>query len=174
MRLLRPRSTIRVLMVAVAAFALLLGGGIEVVRLRKLSAGHSQKAAVFRRDLLRRRPFITRLEVMARKSADDLARRLKNPEVTKLVATPGDDEDGRQLDESWKILLKTINDDLLFARRREAHTLALAEKYERAARRPWLAVAPDPPEPVEPVSILPPMPPLSPFAIAPDPPVPIK
>ena len=181
MRPLRPRSSIRLLMVAVTAFAVLLGGGIEVARLRRLSAAYSQKAAAFRRDIMNIRPFIPRLEAIARDSAEIFARNTKDPELVKLVATPGDDDDSRQLAESWKILLREMqaqaqlaNDDLLFAKRREARDLTLAEKYERAARRPWLAVAPDPPEPVEPVSILPPMPPLSPFAIAPDPPVPIK
>ncbi len=32
-------------------------------------------------------------------------------------------------------------------RRRDDHLLRLAAKYERAARYPWLPVAPDPPEP---------------------------
>jgi hypothetical protein len=34
-----------------------------------------------------------------------------------------------------------------FPERLTAHYLSLARKYERAARRPWLSVEPDPPHP---------------------------
>ena len=45
---------------------------------------------------------------------------------------------------------RRLNDDvrlIAHAEQMEAHHRALKLKYERAARHPWLPVAPDPPEP---------------------------
>ena len=47
---------------------------------------------------------------------------------------------------SYQAALGNDPDDRKF-KRIEDHYVALARKYQHAARRPWLPVAPDPPEP---------------------------
>ena len=124
MRLPRPQFTVRRLMLVVALAGLALGGGIWGSKMWRLSGVHARTARFHRSwlGLYRQRETVIlkslgRLEQFAAQHA------LPPPSV----ARHRDDAAG-------------------YARKADFRE-ALALKYERAARYPWLPVETDPPEP---------------------------
>ena len=125
MRLIRPRFTVRRLMVAVAIVAFALGGLESLRRYRAmvaLSESYSQTARMYS---------ATVALVLGDASCWD-----RIPSEKKKIPDP--------------YPFYTLDDAAHHARnsREKARRYrALAAKYERAARHPWLPIAPDPPEP---------------------------
>jgi hypothetical protein len=125
MRLPRVQFKMRGMLIAVASVALLMGG-LRLFRLRSVY----QKAAV------------------AHLAHENLARTLQS-----FVENEGKNE--RELEiafgmrveqESEAVKAKRAADSRLNQRTAEYHA-ALKHKYERAASRPWVPIAPDPPPP---------------------------
>jgi hypothetical protein len=125
MRLLRVRFTVRKMMVAVAGVGLLLGGWLQIVRLRGLSHEYAGRAITARR----------RLNYASISSGWSHERWVANC---------------REIDQSnRKYTRYQIGRPLSpeVARKKVAYWLPIVSKYERASRRPWLPVEPDSPVP---------------------------
>ena len=136
MRLPRVRFTVRGMLIAVASIALLMGG-LRLVWLRSVY----RKAA------------------LAHAAYENLARTLQS-----MVENDGKDE--RELaiaigmkvaPESEAVRAKRAADASVNQKTAEYHA-TLKQKYERAASRPWVALAPDPPPPKPDVAANPPEP----------------
>jgi hypothetical protein len=128
MRLPRVRFTVRRLMVAVAVVAILIGIILQVVRAIRFS----RSAARF-----------AEFEAVWRENAVDDRRMAEHSR--RLLA------DGLDRSNYAQVLLQSADSDT--QRAEKADTLAaylgrMKAKYLAAARRPWLAVEPDPPWPV--------------------------
>jgi hypothetical protein len=136
MRLPQLQFKLRGMLIAVASVALLMGG----LRLLWLRSAY-RKAAV------------------AHLVLEKVARTLQ-----RIVENEGKDEREAQIDlgmrvepESEPVLARRAGDARLHQRTAEYHA-ALRQKYERAASRPWVPIAPDPPPPEPGVAASPPEP----------------
>jgi hypothetical protein len=136
MRLPRVRFTMRGMLIAVASVALLMGG-MRLLWLRSVY----RKAA------------------LAHATDENLARTLQ-----RMVKNEGKDE--RELEiafgikvqpESEAVTAKRAADTRVNQKTAEYHA-ALKQKYEKAASRPWVPIAPDPPPPEPEVAPNPPEP----------------
>jgi hypothetical protein len=123
-----PRMTTRRWMVAILIVGLTLGGIVGGVRLKR------------RRDY-----FLVRLEYHAlmEQTAVDLERSVRE----RLADMEREDVEG-----GVRILrlggsTDSVRRDIERVTRGIEHHSAMARKYHRAARHPWIAVEPDPPEP---------------------------
>jgi len=106
-------------MIAVAAAGGLLGGAIEARRMWTQSAEYSRRAMLF--------GWVALSYEAAREQGRDVEFVRVRPHYSEaVVPTPARSA---------------------VLRRQEEHVLRLQQKYERAARYPWLPVLPDPPEP---------------------------
>ena len=141
-----PRFRIRTMMVVVAAIALVAAAGVESRRLYGLSRRYRARATEY-----------SRIEKWAREFAKDGAERV--------VAASGHVHDteeflkkgaqrGRRMQELISESLELEKEYERLCRQglqkwtaRGQHAASLKDKYERAARYPWLPVEPDPPEP---------------------------
>lgn len=130
MRLSRLR--IRTMMIAVAVIASLLTLGVELRRLSRVARERQRGAELHRltEDNLR---------AAAARGAALLA-----AVETQLAAADTGDSVQRQMLEGK---VHELQIDLETLRRQVEHAAALTRTHERAARRPWEAVPPDPPEP---------------------------
>jgi hypothetical protein len=134
MRLPRVRFTMRVMLIAVAGVALLMGG----LRLLWLRNAY-QKAA------------------MAHAAYENLARTLQ-----RMVENEGKDERelltafGMEVEPESKAIKEQRAADARTNQRTAEYHAALKHKYERAASRPWLSLPPDPPPPEPDVASNPP------------------
>jgi hypothetical protein len=145
MRLPASRFTLRRMMAALAALALLLGGARAFVRLRELSRRYTAIAQRhYEREWVHRdgAASFTRNSERVSGYAED--------EERKLHGAAGDEGPGRRALAWAKIhradarRYRAIASAATKAARYHA---ALVAKYRRAARFPWLPVDPDPPEP---------------------------
>ena len=123
------RFRVRTLMLAVAILALLLGG-IEAVKLNRLAGAYRKRAAYY-----------AGAETQARKAVQfwtaNAARCRSRSETAHNFA-------GRLAFRGTAALSeKDARDCTILAE----HNARLRHKWERAAARPWLPVAPDPPPP---------------------------
>lgn len=146
----RPRFRIRTLMIAVAVVAIMVGAGIggnrfydssKFYRSKAVWAGNLEKSS-------RDAAFAHTLSfgIHGEHATKAIRRRLEwaieeYPDTIDLIDALLD-----QLAEENEAELRIHEDAQLFTRKAE-HFANLKQKYERAARYPWLPVAPDPPEP---------------------------
>lgn len=114
------------MMVAVAVVGLLIGGRLELVRLGELSDWYAGRAINARRRLSR-------------------AQRFTGWTHERWLAECRETDRGPYSSGGTYTLPQPIRPDL--ARKYVAYWGPIVSKYERAARYPWLPVAPDPPEP---------------------------
>jgi hypothetical protein len=119
------QCTIRSMMIAVAGVGMVIGGAIEIVRLRRLSREYSGRVISARRAL-----------AYARISAGWSDERW---------LAECQDIDRRNRESDWFKMGRPLSPDV--ARERIAYWEPIRSKYERAARYPWLPVGPDPPRP---------------------------
>jgi hypothetical protein len=119
------RSTIRSMMVAVAAVGLLIGASLEIIRLRKLSDVYAAHVITARRTL-----------AFAAISAGWSDERW----TTECLEI---DRANRQW--GWFQMARPLSPQR--ARERVAYWQPICAKYERAARYPWISLEPDPPRP---------------------------
>jgi hypothetical protein len=124
MRLPRLRFTVRRLMLVVALAGLAMGVGIWSYKMRQLSGGYA-RAAKFHRAWLDR--YREREAVILQAIG-----RLETVAARRSVVPPSHDRH---------------REDAADYARKADYREALALKYERAARYPWLPVEPDPPPP---------------------------
>jgi hypothetical protein len=152
MRFMRPRFTIRWLMILVAIVAVSLAGTVLTVRLKRRAERFSQRATVFAEweDYSR-----TMLAVDVQRLTSIAHSRELNAEI--LRNSDRFSPEFRELVKKMMSLLKndemSLDDlarDIQYHRACRAHEAQMRQKYERAARRPWERVAPDPPAPAYP------------------------
>jgi hypothetical protein len=124
-----PRLSIRTLMAAVAGVALLIGGSLEIARLKRLSEGYTLRVMYARR--LSAMPKATASWTHERWLAE--CRRIAEKEKKE-----------REAGSRWTYARGYPPER---ARKLVAYWVPMIEKYERAARYPWLPVEPDPPMP---------------------------
>ena len=133
----RFRFTVRRMMVAVAIVSILIGA--EAMRRR--------------REVLASKASSSRLRQGVNQRMVEEWDRLM-PKVIRIVreserlasSRPGDDEAKRSLSKTER-KYQSVTREVKTYERNARHWQMVAEKYERAARYPWLPVAPDPPEP---------------------------
>lgn len=124
----RPRFNLRWLMLAVAVVGLACGG--EVMRRR--ADKFTERAAYFAREEQMSRWGVEALEEQIADSLMDLESHRKNKSKPKVDLN------------SWVLFWEArLKARCVIANQKAS----LRRKYERAARYPWLPVAPDPPEP---------------------------
>jgi hypothetical protein len=129
-----PRVRLQTVMIAVAVAALVLALGIEATRLRRVSAQYRQKAEGLALD-----------EENLRANAARQTGLLQSVEAQyRLAKASGPGADQKAL---MRQALGQLSEDAKGLHRQLDHVAALRRKYERAASRPWEAVAPDVPEP---------------------------
>jgi hypothetical protein len=149
MRLIRPRFTIRWLMILVAIVAVSLTGIITAVRLKRRADYFRQRAAYFAASERFSRQMlgveVWHLTVFARMRESN-AREVRlskhlSPELSKVR-----DERTSHLQNEHDELARSVE----YYRDVAAHEARMKQKYDRAASRPWESVAPDPPPPTYP------------------------
>jgi hypothetical protein len=126
-----PRFRLRTLMIAVAVIAVVIPPGIEAQRLGQVSSRRQLLAAMC-------------------KGREDSLRSDAQRHATMLAA-----EEAQFAAAPMSAALRELRSQYIKERRGEREELnrklddaaALTRKYERAARYPWLPVAPDPPGP---------------------------
>jgi hypothetical protein len=136
------RLTVRQWMLLVALAILAIGGGIWGYSMRRLSryyAGEAEFAWRCERYRRERAATLTQTARVDEKSAD------RTPGSELADQTPLDTKK-QKAKEDRREAVDTREDAALWTARAD-HWAALARKYERAARYPWLAVEPDTPEP---------------------------
>jgi hypothetical protein len=135
MRLPRVRFSVRGMMVVVA----IVGFSAWSAKMLKLSAHYHQLRELH---ATKGRSF--------RQEAATLSERYRKLQVdgyAMLPAIHGRRSVGRMHEFGFRAFKEWFRNQLEDAERRSDHYGALEAKYERAARYPWLPVAPDPPEP---------------------------
>jgi hypothetical protein len=133
-----PRFHLRTLLIAVAAVGMVLGCGIEAVRMSRWAGACRATAAAYARSALFQQQAVHMARVaLALAQRRDCAWRRRAAEARSEgeVIELGDRD------------VRRGRERLASAERRLAWSARLARKYERAARCPWLPVAPDPPPP---------------------------
>lgn len=125
------RFRLRTLMIAVAILGGLLAIGIEVRRLSRVATGHRQKAMLYALQESRWLAALQRQDAM-----------IRSVEAQYQAASP-DDPARKLLLQKAAAELRQEHEDLK-PRLEQATTLKI--KYERAARRPWETMAPNPGE----------------------------
>lgn len=137
--------TTRRWMIAVAAVALLVGSGIEGRRLYNLSKSYRARAIRAEQDEQRSRTYVKEYaqdcEEWSKRVRDtqlEIKEFAHRPEIVNLLLdTLKGEEDLERHSLEYTEQFATIAD----------YFAALKRKYRRAARYPWLSVAPDPPFP---------------------------
>jgi hypothetical protein len=144
MRIPRVRFTVRWLMVAVAVAAVLFAGviAVQTPRWRRLSRAFASRA-----NLLLWKEKVSRSQVVWFE-AEASSSRERATEIRLMGAEMYDD--ARAFQEPARGFEENASRSDRVARKeqgRAAYFAALARKYHRAARYPFLPVPPDPPEP---------------------------
>lgn len=135
----QPRMTTRRWMAIVLAAALISGAAVAGLRIGRL---HAAFVATAQRHTTMERSRAAQ-EAMERKSIESWIRVTMNM----LIFAERRGVDSQVNKEDTRLRLESFRQSLALARRRTAYHAAMARKYRRAARYPWLPVAPDPPEP---------------------------
>jgi hypothetical protein len=162
MRLLRPRFTLRLIMIVVAVAAVFLSGGIGAVKLvrrakhfRQLASNHANLEKGFLA-LMRSQEQIVALSRERRDTAAANLRLLKKFPNVSSHSREGDDLGLQQLMSQIEDLLKkeaaedvapSIEWIEVFRALTAYHAL-LRQEYQRAASHPWETIPPDPPHPL--------------------------
>jgi hypothetical protein len=134
MRLPRVRLTVRRMMIAVAVVAILCGVGLQIrraIRLSRLSAEYTRQAVNF-----------AEFESTWRQS--ERHHREREQELRKLVDDPRQGVGGPEF---WRRMAKGETDEAEKLKSLAEFHASMKSKYQAAARRPWIAVEPDPPWP---------------------------
>jgi hypothetical protein len=145
MRLPRVRCSVRVMLVAVAVAGVLFYGAV-LCRRRALFL----RKAAEHGDWEKRYRVITRIHREAASEKDDLAKK----HLAKLdglgVSKDSREQTARVRDQISRLFASSKSyylQEAEWTARIAAYYTGLRQKYENAALRPWIAVAPDPPEP---------------------------
>ncbi len=152
MRVPHVRFTVRRMMVAVALLALLLWGGlVEIPRLRGLARDYRARAARHAATQKRFLKFFRDRDLCRVYWSALAVDRQAEAEAALCPEVPDGPADAV---ETWAELATQARDQAAWHARSIAQEGPKSEyfarmrwKYERAARYPWLPVAPDPPEP---------------------------
>jgi hypothetical protein len=140
MRLSRLQFTVRRLLIMLVVAGLALGGSVWGVRMSRLSGEYAGKAQNYKS-----------LEGYHRQYALYLLEQTKSDEKLMAADSPVEDIGNESLTQASKELEKNFagqaSDDfgrVVRAAAKADYYAALARKYERAARYPWLPVEPEP------------------------------
>ena len=146
MRLPRVRLTVRWLMVAIAITALALGG----IMMGRKRGEYLQRARVFGMIEEEARALVEELhsekesaEILARFERQAIEEHRTEPDPFLRPPIPLADLHPEKYEAQAKEAIR----ETVSAQRMIEYASAMRRKYERAARYPWLPVAPDPPPP---------------------------
>jgi hypothetical protein len=133
-----PRMPTRRWMVAVAAVALGMGGTVAGIRLKQRRDRFLSRAQLHEGIAVA----FMKLEGIARETSSEFPR-----DITELERQEREGDDVEPLLRNMKVDLDRSKETLTTLPGKRAYHAAMARKYRRAARYPWLPVEPDPPAP---------------------------